>query len=140
MAGNPTPRFVNTVKTYGVNIDSASVKVDIFTAGSDGSKIEYLAITTDDSAATSASIFTENTATTTFEIGFVDVAAGAGTTTGVPTVNGLNSTDLPFLSTDAHSNEFLNIEEGHKLVISAGSLTTGRILTVQAGVRELTSD
>lgn len=141
MAGNITPRFVNQIKTHAVNIDSAATNVDIFTAGTDGSKIEWLAVTTTDTAsARTLSLIVEDTATTTFQIGTIAIAAGAGTVGGVAPENGLDATEFPFVVDDAHGNKHLNIEEGHKLVASVDALTALKKVTVVAGVRDYTSD
>ena len=141
MAANQTPRFVNTIKTYGATVDSAAANVDVFEAGTDGSKIEHLAITTTDTAsARTLSLFTEDGSSNVFQIGTIAIAAGAGFAAGVAPENGLDATELPFLADDAHGNKFLNIQEGHKLVVSIDALTGGKEVTVHAGVRDYSSD
>ena len=139
MSRSPLPKFVNDVKNDFAEISDSSVTT-ILTAGADGNRLENLVFTTDDSAALSANVFIEVPAVGTYQIASIAIPAEAGTVDTVPSVDGLNSTDNPWISSDSHSNTFVDIEGANKLEVQAVGLTAGKVLNVFASSKNLSAD
>ena len=141
MARNQIPRFTNALKNYAIDITANATDVNLFTGGTGGSRLSMLSITTDNSAAMTVDLKMVNTASTTFTIGQIAVAAGAGTTS-TAAVDGLNATELPFVNVDPHGNTFIDVMEGWKIAGMATTLSTGdsRVVTLGAVVNELEAD
>ena len=141
MARNTLPRFTNAVKNYAVDVTANSTDKTLFTGGTGGSRLSMFSITTDDTNAISLDIKLVNTATTTFAIGQIAIAAQAGTSS-TPAEDGLNATDLPFVNADAHSNTYIDVMEGWSIAVSATSIDTAssRKITCCAVVNELEAD
>lgn len=142
MAQNTLPRYVNDVDSDFAAITANATAETILTAPAGGLRLANLAFTTDDSAAVTANIFVEESAIGTFQIASIEVPAESGTIKTAPSIDGLNATDSPWLSEDAHGNRFLDIKAGDILKVEAEGLTTAssRKLNVIANTRTLAAD
>jgi len=114
-----SPIFIGSIKngqTTVVNADSTNNKT-LVTAGSSGSKVETISVTSDD---TSARVFQiiETISSVDYILGEVNVPAGAGTDGTTKAVDVLNLTDLPWLRTDG-SNRYLFLASGSVLKVKA---------------------
>lgn len=98
MATNKQAPFQDVISTSGIIFDSTdtTTKKILVTAGTDGTLIDNISATSDDTVDIIA-VLTLNDATTDFQIGEVTIPAGSGTDGTLPSVNLLDSTKLPFL-------------------------------------------
>ena len=104
MAANTNPIFVKNITGKGVtwtNSDAASTKKVISPAvGTEGCRIQAIAVTSDDTSNRDFSLYL-NDGTTDFLIGTVQVPLTAGTTSAVASMNILSKVVLlPWLSSD----------------------------------------
>lgn len=102
MPANTNPIFVGSRRSVGTELATAdgTTARALWTAGANGSLIESIAIASTDTSAVEVDLYLSDGATT-YRLGSVAVAAGAGTDGGTtaPT-NGLNQTELPWLRDD----------------------------------------
>lgn len=136
MTMNTLPKFVNTINAAGVIITAATTADSIYTGQAEGSVIDVLAAVSTDSVACNVSLYMVDTAATSFQIGCIEVAAGSGTDGTNPSIDLLNSTDLPFLSDNTFSKPVLNIPASWSLEAEVDTLTATRAVTIFAGVRD----
>ena len=82
MAANTSPIFELTVKNAGVTIVPAdtTAKKNVYTGGTNGSRIDQLAVSSTDTAAVTT-MWYKNVGGTDYHIGDVVIAIGAGYTT-----------------------------------------------------------
>lgn len=137
MTMNSIPKFANTIEMVGVEITATSTLKTLCTGATDGSVVEMLGITTDDSAATTLELWIEDASANTFQIAAIAVAAGSGTDGTNNPINGLNTTNVPFLTKNAHGMPILNIKAGWFLKAKVETLSTGdsRKVTCVTGIR-----
>lgn len=98
MSANPS--FVGTVRTpcaQIVNSDSTNFKT-VYTAGTNGSRIENLGATNSDAANAYTLQLAIRKGGTDYVLGEVALPTGAGTNGSTKAVNLLNETDLPQIS------------------------------------------
>jgi hypothetical protein len=102
MPANTNPIFVGSRRSVGTELataDGTTARV-IWTAGTNGSLIEAVSITSTDTSAVEVDLYLSDGATV-YGLGSVAVAAGSGTDGGTTApVNGLNQTELPWLRDD----------------------------------------
>jgi hypothetical protein len=101
MAANIDPIYVLASNCKGVTFVNAdgTAKKTLFTAGANGSLLTDLNITSDDTALMNLDLFLKD-GTTSFALGTIPVAIGAGTTAASNAVNGLDAAKLPGLAAD----------------------------------------
>lgn len=116
MAKNTELFFTKAANNQGTDFENAdgTTKADIFTAGTEGSIIRSIAITSDDSAAM-AVLFYFQDGTNEFCIGRVEVPAGAGTDGTTKAINVLNTDDFPWTKYDNAKNRIIMLANGEKL-------------------------
>lgn len=95
------PIFPGTIKNVGLDIENGdgTTAQDLVTAGTDGSRINNISVTSNDTAAIDL-IVSYYDGTTDFTIARVTIPIGAGTDGTTPPVSLLNNTDMPFLGDD----------------------------------------
>jgi hypothetical protein len=123
MAVTATPIFAQTIVNGTQTIlpaDTTTVKA-VLAAGTNGTKVEMLAVTSTDTTARDLGIYLTISATS-YLIGTVSIPITAGFTNAIVTVDILRSTQLPFLPFDAMGNRCLYLASGTTL--SVGTLTT----------------
>ena len=117
------PIFPDSIRSESIEMDNSdgTTLLDLFSAGTSGSRVDKIAITSDDTAVVNLDLYHHN-GTSAFQIGSISVAAGAGTdsTTPVYAVSFLNQTALPWLGDDLA----FHLESGTKLQIAAQSAIT----------------
>lgn len=102
MAVNTNPIFVAERNAWAIELDNAdgTTALDLVTAGTNGSLIEAISATSDDTADVEIELFAHD-GTSAFQIGSVTVTAGAGTDAGTTAaVDLLQQTDLPWVRDD----------------------------------------
>lgn len=122
------PIFPDGIRSEAIEMDNAdgTTLLDLFTAGTSGSRVDKIAITTDDTTAVDLDLYLHD-GSSAFQLGTVNVPIGAGTATTVPSVSFLNQTALPFLGEDLA----LHIENGCKLQVGAQvAITSAKVVHV----------
>ena len=127
MVANVDPIFLKTTKNpleAIVNADGTTVQ-QIFTAGADGGAITQLTATTDDTSAVTV-VIGINDGTTSFVIGEVVVAAGAGTNGTTKAVDLLQATRIPLVDADGSVVMQANyiLEVNAKVAVTAAKTLT----------------
>lgn len=132
MTVTSTPIYPQTINTPTVQILPATTTtlVTLYTAGTNGSKIENIFLTNTDTAAAYAITFSLTIGGTTSILGTVNVPISAGNTTAVPAVSLMQSSNLPF-SYDAFGNPYIYIATGGVLKANSGTtVNTGKIVAI----------
>lgn len=138
MAVTATPVFVQTPKVTPQNFvqgtDSAGTYKTIFTAGSDGSKVTAINVTTDDGSATHVLTLALTRSATDYIIGSYTLPINSGTdgsTVGVNMLNGGPNTLITALPTDNDGQKYLFLESGDTLRMTfATALTAAKRINV----------
>ena len=128
MAVTATPIFPQVIKNAVVTLNnaSASTVTTLYTAGTNGSKIENLLVTSTDTSARDIWLYWVISATN-YQIGTVTIPVTSGTVNSAPTVNLLNSTNLPGFAKDANGNPYLYLASGTALSVAAATtITSGK--------------
>ena len=92
------PGSINNAVLDVENADGTTAQ-DFITAGANGSRVDGISVTSDDTVAIDL-IVNYNDGTTDFAIARVTIPIGAGTDGATPPVSLLNITDMPFLGED----------------------------------------
>ena len=119
-----TPMFPGAIKTHTGSISdtTGTSLITLVTAGSNGTRIDSISATSDDTVDAILTIY-HSDGTTDFILGTLTVSAGSGTDGSTPSVDILNQTDLPFLRDDLA----LYLENGHSLKLGVSAvLSTGK--------------
>lgn len=130
------PNYPSTPKTPAARLQNADATafVTIYTAPATGAKIEALSIASDDTVDVTLQ-FAITISSVDYVIGEVVVPDGSGTNGVDKVVNGLNSTDMPWLPTDG-ANRYLHLASGAALKVRAkAAVASGKSVYVvgQAG-------
>jgi hypothetical protein len=135
---NTLPKFVNTIQGGAYELSTAASAETIYTGQAEGSVIEMLIATSTDTAAIRyVNLTLVDTATDSFSLGLIPIAAGAGTiNTAAAAINLLNNTDMPFLPVNVFAKPILNIPAGWKLEAEVDALTALKAVTIVAGIRD----
>lgn len=131
MATSNTPIYPQSIVNAAVNIVStgSATPVSLITAGTNGTKIDFINAFTTDTAANTVSLYLYN-GSTTFQLSTFTVAAGAGNTGSVPAVSILNNTQIPSLQYDSNGNKYLYLAPTWSLYVSAVAVTAAKTLTI----------
>lgn len=105
--------------------DATSTKA-LFTAGADDSRITAIAITNTSSSDSDLLLYLNN-GTVDYLLGHIDVTANAGFNGMVNQVNGLNTTNLPFLEINNAGVPSLPIKSGWSLRGAMKSTVSGTV-------------
>ena len=98
---NNKPAFPIQPRSTGVlrvTSDGTAVQT-LFTAGANGSLVDSISVVSDDTSAMEL-VLSVDDGTTDTVIGEITIPINSGNAAGVPAVNALNFTDLPFLQSD----------------------------------------
>lgn len=132
MAANISPIFpvtpAGSTQTF-VNADGTTKKV-IFTGGTNGSRLDNVAITSTDTSAVTFNVYI-NDGTTDIQVGAISVPAGAGTNTTVPPVSMLTLSNFPWLPTSL--SVFTKAGWTIKLAASVAVTATKQVSVVALG-------
>lgn len=134
MAKNTSAFFTKAARVEGNSFvqgtDTFSTYKAIFTAGTDGSLVEAIAITTTDTVANAVLLRIKEGANV-YPLGHISVPANSGQGT-VNAASGLNRGNLPFVQVDANGNPVLKLETGYvvEAALSADYTTASRAFYV----------
>lgn len=126
--------FVQTPKITPITIvnGTSTNKVTVATAGSDGSKVSGIIVTSDDSANRVVLLWLTRSATS-YLLGAFPVTALAGSDGVQPGVNLLNTALMPGLPIDNDGQVYLFLESGDTLQVSvAVAVTAGKTIYATA--------
>jgi hypothetical protein len=135
MAGTATPIYPQTIKNWAVQIlpaDTTTIKT-LVTGGTNGSVVEWLNVTSTDSANKDL-LWYLNDGTTNYLISTQSTPLNSGNTNAVAAVAPLNNTTLfssvPFNNS---GNKFIYVANGWSLRVSAGTaVTAARVINIVA--------
>jgi hypothetical protein len=129
MASNPNyPNTLSCVATRLQNSDGTSF-VQLVAGDTDGTKIESIAVTSDDSSDRVLQLCV-SVGAVDYPIGEITIPDGAGTNGIDKAVNLLNTTDLPWLRSDG-VNQYLYLVNGMTLKAkSKTAITAARFINV----------
>ncbi len=121
------PIFPDTIKNAALDIENAdsTTAQDLLTAGTNGSRINSISVTSNDTADIDL-IINYNDGTTDYGIGRVTIPVGAGTDGSTPPVSILNIIDMPFLAEDLS----YYLQGTNKITIAAVTAVTAA-MTIQ---------
>src|ERR1700679_4281743 len=125
MTYSNVPIFPQTINVGVVsqNNSSAGTAQTVFTAGSQGSKVEALGLTSTDTSARDVTV-TLYRSSTAYQIATISVPAGAGNTDTIPGIDVLRNSQCPFLSYDNNGNRILYLMSGDVIQINAATITS----------------
>jgi hypothetical protein len=133
MAANTQPIFPGTVKNVGFQLTNAmgTTAESVYSAGTNGSRIDRLNLSTTDTSAHDVNIILFN-GTTQFIVATVSVAAGAGNSSGVAAKDVLDDANLlGSTAMDPFGNRVLWLGAGWSLYVGLPiALTSGKVLNV----------
>lgn len=132
MAVTNTPIFPQTITSPSVQIlpaDTTTLKT-LYTAGTNGSKVENIIATNTDTAAAYALTLTVVTSATNYIIGTINVPLSSGNTAAAPAVSLLNSANLP-TAKDSNGNPYIYLASGSVLKVNSGTtVNSGKVVSV----------
>lgn len=132
MPGTSTPIFPQTIKNAGVSIanaDASALKT-LYTAGTNGSRIDALTVAMTDTTLRDIRLWLNN-GTTDFLLCTVSVPVSSGNTNAAPPVDVFRSTMVPGLSFDASGNRVLYLQSGWSLKVNCTStVTSGQTINI----------
>ncbi len=99
---NTEPRFTSAINTQLVDITNSdgTTEETLFTAGSEGSRVDSIYASTDEDTADVELILSIDDGTITMPISNTTIIQGSGTDGTNMSVNLLNNTNLPFINDD----------------------------------------
>lgn len=118
MAKNTSTFFTKDLRAKPTTFTSADTTVakQIFDPSTEGSRVDSIVFTSDDTAARVA-LLQINNGSVISPLGHINIPAGAGTDGSVAAVSGLNRTNLPWLKIDASGNPYINLNSGMNLEV-----------------------
>lgn len=132
MTVTATPIFPQTITSPSQQIlpaDTTTLKT-LYTAGTNGSKIENIIATNTDTAAAYGIQLSVTTGATTYLLGTVNVPLSSGNTTAAPAISLLNSANLP-TAKDSNGNPYIYLASGSVLKVnSLTTVNTGKIVAI----------
>jgi hypothetical protein len=131
MAVTATPIFPQSLKNTAMTITAAETQTykTAYTAGTNGSKIEAMFLTSNDTSNRDISINLTISAVN-YQLTLVQVPLSAGQTNAIPPVNVLTHANVGVFPLDALGNPFIYLASGTTLTINAPvSLTAAKTVT-----------
>lgn len=126
-----TPFFPQLPKSYTKQIVAAdtTTTVDVFTAATNGTRIDAIAVTMTFATAVDLLLYINN-GTTDFLLGRIQIPVSSGNTNSAPTVFPLNSNQLSGLCVDGFGNPYLFLTGGFKLRASVSATLTSTVMNI----------
>ena len=124
------PIYPDTIKNVGLIVENAdgTTAQDLITAGANGSRIDSIAVTSDDTSAVIL-VVNYNDGSTDHVIAQITIPAASGTDGATPPVSLLNAVDMPFLGEDLS----FYLEATDKITIAAKvAVTAAKKVTLVA--------
>ena len=124
------PIYPDTIKNVGLIVENAdgTTAQDLITAGANGSRIDSIAVTSDDTSAVIL-VVNYNDGTTDHVIAQITIPPASGTDGATPPVSLLNAVDMPFLGEDLS----FYLEATDKITIAAKvAVTAAKKVTLVA--------
>lgn len=132
MAVTATPVFsqaINSTLVTIVNADAQTFKT-AFTAGTNGSLITAIIVSSNDTSNRDITINITRSATN-FQLTQISIPLTSGTVNSVPAVNILGSAQFPGLELDANGNPIIRLKSGDTLTVNAPvTVTTAKTITI----------
>lgn len=132
MAGTATPIFPQTVKNFvqtfvNATGNGSAAALTLYAAGSNGSKVESLIVSSSDTSARDVTIAVLVSATL-YVLTTISIPITAGLTNSAPCIDILRSTQFPGLASDANGNKYLYLASGTTLqaYLTSASVTAAK--------------
>lgn len=126
MAGTATPIYPQTIKNWAVtlvNADSTTIKT-FLTGATNGSVVEYINVSSTDSAARDIKLYL-NDGATNYLLTTISIPANSGNTNALTSIAPLNQTTLwPSVPFNNSGNKFIYVAQGWSLRVAAGAAVT----------------
>lgn len=137
MATSNLAIFPQTIKAWAVQIlpaDGTNTKT-LVTGGANGSIVESINVSTNDSAGAQTLFLGMNNGTTSFEMGAFNIPTNAGNVSGTAAVDLLRVGNVPGLPVDANGNYVIFVPNGWTLYVQASAAvpTSDNITAVAMG-------
>ncbi len=130
---NPIHKPVNFTNADGAcTIAGANTKEIVADPGADDGVVVMISISTDETANNNVAYFlSSDGGSTKYLLALKNVPLGSGFSSGVKTVNGLDSAELPQLRVDQNGNRYFKIKNGHNLYAGVlTAVTAAKTLTI----------
>ncbi len=134
----PTPVFAQVPRHTEVQVLNATgtTAVTLFTPGANGSKVNGLVCTSNDSSAETIDLEIVQNALTYILSGF-SIAIGAGVTVGTAPLNAMSATLMPGLPVDSDGNPYLLLAGANQgataseilQIVTTGTVTSGKTIS-----------
>lgn len=131
MPANTVPIFSKAARWGGLSLTHAAGTAlqALFTAGTYGSRVEAIAVSSSDTATRDAflwvALFDDQAQSQgSFPLGHVAVPAHAGNDGSTPAVALLNDVDFPFITVDREGNRYLDLPPAAVLQVRVGQAVT----------------
>lgn len=138
MAVTATPIYPQTHKNAVLSIVNATGTsvTTLYAAGTNGSKVEGIYVTSTDTSARDLAIYYVVSATN-YQLGQISIPITAGTLNTAPSINLLTSTQLSGLPRDVNGNPYLYLASGTTLSIAAPvAVTTAKAINIIAQIED----
>ena len=131
-----TPIFPQTIQNWAVTIANAdaSTKKTLLTGGTNGTKVEFLELTSDDSSTRDIIAYLSD-GTTDYILGRFNVNANSGNTAAVttPPYSVLQGGNFPNFPYDNNGNRYLYLKSGWSLKFATQTtVTSGKFIFIKA--------
>lgn len=132
MAVTATPIFpqaLNVTPQTIVNGDGTTAKT-VFTAGSNGSKLEVMNISSTDTSNRDVAIYLTRSAVN-YLLTTIKILANSGNNNAIPATDCMKNAQIPSLSIDAAGNRFLLLKSGDTVSVAATTtVTAAKTITI----------
>lgn len=124
------PQAIN-VGVASQNNSTAGTAQTLFTAGTNGSKLESIVVTSTDTSARDLTVGLVRSATT-YTLGVISIPAGAGNTDTIPGVDIMRNSQIPGFAYDNNGNRYMYLKNGDTITVNAATITSGKVINAVA--------
>ena len=129
-----TPIFPQAIVNSVAQINNAAAQTlqTLVAGGTNGTKIESITATSTDTAAHDVQLWL-TISSVNYLLGTISVPAGAGNSSGVPSVDFLKNAQITSFAYDANGNKYIYVANGATLSISSVvTVTSGKLIQAYA--------
>jgi hypothetical protein len=135
MANANAPMFIQVIQTWAFQLvnGTGTTITTVATAGNQGSKVEDINISNNDSTTAYTLSIWINDGTTSHLWTTLTIPISAGAAVGTPPVSVFKSTQCPGIPLDSNGNPYIYLKAGYKLQVSVSvAVTSGKAVDVVA--------
>jgi len=134
MAVTATPAYPQSVQNWILQLTPTQTTTStlFITAGTNGTKVELINVTSTDTTARDVIVNIFNSSTN-YQISQISIPITAGTINSTPSVNLLTNSQFASLPRDTNGNPYIYLASGYNLYIAMGTtITTAKVVTLIA--------